>query len=100
MASRSMGFRCKTRRVLKRRGTRRLTITNKLKELEIGSKAVIDLEPSVQRGMPHPRYQGAIGTIIERKGRAYIVEIMDGRKQKHLIALPEHLHTLQSTKAQ
>lgn len=96
MASRSKGFRSKTRRVLKRRGTRRLTVNEKLKELQIGSKTVLNLEPSIQRGMPHPRYQGAVGTIIAKRGRAYVVEIHDGHKPKHLVAFPEHLHTLKT----
>ena len=97
MAVRSRGFRSKTRRVLKRKTTRRLTITDKLKELKIGSKAVVDLEPSVQRGMPHPRYQGAIGTVVAKKGRAFIIEIRDGDKTKQLIAFPEHLHNLKAS---
>ena len=96
MAVRSRGFRNKTRRVLKRKTTRRLTITEHLKELKIGSKTVIDLEPSIQRGMPHPRYQGAVGTVIAKKGRAYVVQIKDGDKTKQLIAFPEHLHNLKA----
>ena len=96
MAVRSRGFRNKTRRVLKRKTTRRLTITEHLKELKIGSKTVIDLEPSIQRGMPHPRYQGAVGKVIAKKGRAYVVQIKDGDKTKQLIAFPEHLHNLKA----
>ncbi len=88
---RSRGFRNKTRRTLKAKNRTRVTITKRLKELDMGTQVVINLEPSFQDGMPHPRYQGVIGKIIEKRGRAYLVAIKDKNKPKTLISAPEHI---------
>lgn len=58
---------------------------------EEGERVVLKIEPSVQEGRPHPRYQGRVGVIRGRRGRAYEVEITDGGKMKRIIILPEHL---------
>jgi len=52
---------------------------------------VIIPEPSSHKGMPSPRFKGKIGKIIEKRGKSYIVEIIDGKKKKRIISNPEHL---------
>jgi len=94
---RSRGFRNKTRRTLKAKNRTRVTITKRLKELDLGTQVVIALEPSFQDGMPHPRYQGTIGKITEKRGRAYLVSIKDKNKPKILIATPEHVKPFNNT---
>ena len=42
-------------------------------------------------GMPHPRFLGTTGRIVERRGRAYVVQIRDGHMTKTLLVRPEHL---------
>ncbi|MFH1127175.1 MAG: 50S ribosomal protein L21e [archaeon] len=91
---RSRGFRNKTRQTLKQKTRAKLTITQRLKEIEIGSKVVVYLQPSFQNGMPHPRYHGTIGSVIEKRGRAYILAVKDQNKPKTLIASPEHIKPL------
>ena len=86
---RSKGFRSKTRNKLKTR--RRVKITDLLKEYAIGDRVAIVLNPSVQDGMPHPRFHGKVGRVIRKRGRAYVVEFKDGNKRKEAIALPVHL---------
>jgi len=66
-------------------------ITRALQELKEGEKVSIVLDPSVQEGMPHPRFHGKTGDIEGKRGDAYTVKIRDGRKIKHIIARPEHL---------
>lgn len=90
---RSHGFRVKTRRKLRKRVRQRGTIpvNKRLKTYEIGDKVAIDIEPSVVKGMPHPRFQGKCGNIIGMQGRAYLVQITDGKKKKILICGPEHI---------
>jgi large subunit ribosomal protein L21e len=44
--------------------------------------------------MPHPRFKGKTGRIIEKRGKSYIVQILDGNKAKKLIARPEHLKAI------
>ncbi|VVB89155.1 50S ribosomal protein L21e [uncultured archaeon] len=66
-------------------------ITRALREFNEGDLVNIDLDPSIQNGMPHPKFHGRTGRIIERRGRAYMVEVRDGGLMKEVIALPEHL---------
>jgi large subunit ribosomal protein L21e len=41
--------------------------------------------------MPNPKFQGKTGTVVSRRGRAYILEVRDGNAMKEVISLPEHL---------
>jgi len=92
MARRSRGFRGKTRQLLRLRGkSTRLTLTQQIKSFEVGEKAVIKIAPQIQGGSPHPRYYGKAGTIVEKRGRAYLLEIKDGDKTKRVLAFPAHL---------
>ncbi len=66
-------------------------ITRAIQEFSEGEIVNIDLDPSIQGGMPHPKFHGRTGKVIERRGRAYIIEVRDGGLMKEVIALPEHL---------
>lgn len=93
---RSRGFRNKTRKTLRKNVREKLTLTERLKDIKIGTKVVLNLEPSVQTGMPHPRYQGTIGEVIEKRGKSYVLAIKDKNKPKTLISSPEHIRQLKS----
>ena len=80
---------------MKKRDNKRVTITRTLKKLKIGSNVVVKLEPSVQKGMPHPRYHGVMGKIIEKRGKSYLLSIKDHNKEKTLISMPEHIKELE-----
>jgi len=92
----SRGFRAGTRQVLRKKPRQRgmFPLSKILYPYRIGEKVVINIEPSVHKGMPHPRFNGKIGVIIEKRGRAYVIEIKDGNKIKHIIARPEHIKPL------
>jgi large subunit ribosomal protein L21e len=66
-------------------------ITRALQEFMDGDIVNIDLDPSIQNGMPHPKFHGRTGAVVQRRGRAYMVEVRDGGLMKEVIALPEHL---------
>jgi len=70
-----------------------LTASRLMGEFGEGERVVVKIEPSVQKGRPHPRYQGRVGVVRGRRGRgrAYEVEFRDGGKVKRIIILPEHL---------
>jgi len=87
----SRGFRSKTRKTLRQKTAFRPAITRFLQEFKKGQNVVISQEPSSQEGMPHPRYKGRMGKIMGKRGKGYIVEIIDGNKVKRLISRPEHL---------
>ena len=89
--TRSAGTRRKTRRKLKKGLRDKLTLPMLMKGLKMNEKVVIKINPSIQKGMPHPRYQGKSGEVVEKKGRSYVVKIKDGNKPKTLNVHPTHL---------
>ncbi len=93
MVKASHGHRRKTRRRLKKKEI--LTIRRILQTFKIGEKVVIKPEPSIQKGMPHRRFFGRVGKVIDKRGKAYILEVRDGRSFKQIISLPVHLRRLQ-----
>ncbi|NJD51937.1 MAG: 50S ribosomal protein L21e [Candidatus Methanoperedens sp.] len=66
-------------------------ISRAIQEFQEGDIVNIDLDPSIQNGMPHPKFQGRTGRVMTQRGRAYIVEVRDGGLMKEVIILPEHL---------
>jgi large subunit ribosomal protein L21e len=58
---------------------------------EAGEKVHLDIDPSVPDGRFHPRFNGHTGTVEGEQGRAYKVTIVDGSKEKTIIAKPAHL---------
>lgn len=94
MTKKSHGFRAGSRNKLRKERSYRPTITKFLKEFKKGQNVMIDQEPSSQKGMPHPRFKGRVGKIIDKRGNSYIIEILDGNKVKRLISRPEHLKAM------
>ncbi len=88
MGKRSSGLRSRTRKKLSG-GT--FSIASSLQEFNVGEKVVLDINPAVHKGMPHPRFQGQQATVLEKRGRAFVVEIFDHEKKKQIISKPEHL---------
>ena len=43
------------------------------------------------RNIPHPRYRGKIGTIIEKRGTAYVVELRIMDATRKLVVPAVHL---------
>jgi large subunit ribosomal protein L21e len=93
MVKRSLGYRSRSRSLLskhpRQRGLRGLSTY--LVNYNIGDKVIINIDPSIHKGAPHRRYHGKIGTIIGRRGRAYIVSVRLGSKFKKIIVGREHL---------
>ncbi len=88
------GFRHRTRHVLRKHIRERGAIpqlSRILVQYNVGDKVHIDIDPAIVKGMPHRRYQGKTGTIIGKRGKAYIVEVYLGNKWKVLFIRPEHL---------
>jgi large subunit ribosomal protein L21e len=66
-------------------------ITRAIHEYGEGDLVNIDIDPSIQKGMPHHKFHGKTGKVVGQRGRAYIVEVRDGGLMKEVIVLPEHL---------
>lgn len=92
MVVKSHGPRRRTRE--KFRKSIRTPISRFVRQFNIGDKVVIDIESSSDKGMPFRRFQGLSGKVIEKRGKAYLLEIKDGNKTKKIIANPEHLKTI------
>jgi large subunit ribosomal protein L21e len=63
-----------------------------VEKFDEGDKVHLDLDPSVQDGRFHPRFNGQVGTVVGQQGKAYQVEITDGSTTKKLIARPAHIN--------
>ena len=93
MVKRSKGIRSKSRHVLRKKPRDRgsSSITRALQQFEVGESVNVNIDSSVHKGMPHPRFQGHTGKIEGMQGDAYLVGITVGKKHKTLIVRPEHL---------
>ncbi len=56
-----------------------------------GSQVIIKLDSSEQKSLPHKRFHGKIGTVVERRGRGYVVNVAQGDAVKQIIVRSEHL---------
>lgn len=91
MAQKSQGQRNKTRKKLSKHVRDKDTITSHLQDFEEGEQVRIDIDPSIHRGLPDPKFHGKTATVKDRRGRAFIVEIDDRGKTKELTVYPSHL---------
>lgn len=89
----SKGYRSRTRSLLRKkpREKGKMRLSKLLYEYTVGSKVVIKIDPSMQKGMPHRRYHGRVGTIVCKRGRSYVVHVPQGDAVKEIIVRPEHL---------
>ncbi|MFP3132691.1 MAG: 50S ribosomal protein L21 [Thaumarchaeota archaeon] len=83
------GYRRKTRKLLTIESKRGLSYL--LNEFKNGDKVVIKIDPSQPKGMPHRRFQGRVGKIIEVRKRSLVVEVQVGNKKKILYTRLEHV---------
>ena len=43
-------------------------------EYALGSQVIIKMDSSVQKSLPHKRFHGKIGKILEKRGRGYVLK--------------------------
>jgi large subunit ribosomal protein L21e len=93
MTRRTKGSRAGTRRKLSKgpRERGKVSINDFLQKFDIGNMVLIKPEPAYHKGMPYKRFFGKRAKVIEKRGKAYIVELKDGNKTKQLICSPIHL---------
>jgi large subunit ribosomal protein L21e len=94
----SKGYRSGTRHLLKKgpREHGKLGLTKLLQEYQPGNRVMVRIDSSVQKGMPHRRFHGKTGIIIEKRGRSYVVSVPQGDAVKEIIVRPEHLEPVKS----
>ncbi len=62
-----------------------------LHKYQDGERVVVKIDSAVHKGMPHARYQGRVGVVTGKRGRAYVVQMQEGGKVRDLMILPEHI---------
>ncbi len=89
----SKGYRSRTRKLLKKspRTRGKIGLSRLLISYNQGDEVCIKIDPSVHKGMPHKRYHGRVGTIVEKRGRSYVVDVPFGDRMAQIIARPEHI---------
>ncbi|MCW4001995.1 MAG: 50S ribosomal protein L21e [Candidatus Bathyarchaeota archaeon] len=93
MGRKAKGYRRKTRSILKRKPRERgkTGLSKILYAYTPGEKVVVKIDPSVHKAMPHRRYHGRIGVIVNKRGRSYVVNVTQGKAIKEIIVRPEHI---------
>ena len=74
----------------------KLRLSKLLHEYQPGTSIVIKIDPSVHKGMPHRRYHGKVGTVLNKRGRSYVVSVSQGDAIREIIVRPEHLEPYKS----
>jgi large subunit ribosomal protein L21e len=94
----SKGYRSGTRHLLKKKPRERgkIRLSKLLHEYQLGNQVIIKIDSSIQKGMPHRRFHGKTGKIIEKRGRSYVVSVSQGDAVKEIIVRPEHLEPIES----
>jgi large subunit ribosomal protein L21e len=94
----SKGYRSGTRRLFKKEPRERgkMKLSKLLYEYQPGTQVVVKIDSSVQKGMPHRRYHGRVGTVINKRGRSYVVSVSQGDAIREIIVRPEHLEPYKS----
>ena len=89
----SKGYRRGTRQLAKKptREKGKLNIGKLLVEHALGSKVIIKIDSSVQKSLPHRRFHGKIGTVLDKRGRGYVVRVPQGEMLKDITVRSEHL---------
>jgi large subunit ribosomal protein L21e len=93
----SKGYRAGTRHLLKKepRTKGKIKLSKLLREYQPGNRVVVKIDSSTQRGMPHRRFHGKAGTVVDKRGRSYVVSISQGDEMREIIVRPEHLEPVQ-----
>jgi large subunit ribosomal protein L21e len=95
MVKASKGIMEKTRQKF-RRGPRQRglsPITHSFRSFDVGDRVTIVIDSSFQKGWPHNRFHGMTGTVVGRRGRAFLVDVRFGGRIKQAIVRPEHLRS-------
>ncbi len=62
-----------------------------LREYHEGDRALVIIDPSQHKGLPHRRYHGKVGIIQNVGKRAVILHVKLGNKTKTLITRFDHI---------
>ena len=67
-----------------------VSVARVVRTFNVGDKVVITPKANWV-GLPHMRYSGKQGVVVEKRGKSYVVEVRDYAQKKMIIAGPVHL---------
>jgi large subunit ribosomal protein L21e len=73
----------------------KIDIKKALQLFEVGDKVVVDPDSRVQKNLPQRSFFGSVGVVLQKKGKAYTVEVkQQGKSPKKIDLLPVHMKRL------
>jgi large subunit ribosomal protein L21e len=72
-------------------------LTKFLYQHENGDSVIIKIDSSQQKALPHRRFHGKIGQVINKRGRGYVVRVAQGDSIRDIIVRTEHLEPYKGT---
>jgi large subunit ribosomal protein L21e len=91
MVRSSKGLRKRTRRKLKKGMRDKFKPGNVIQEFKSGDKVIISINPSSQKGMPYIRFKGKSGIVKNKRGNAFVINVIIGKKKREIHVNPEHM---------
>lgn len=89
MTQRSHGlFVGRTRQLARHHKPSRLSISSMIKHFNINDKVII-IQKGNMKNIPHPRYKGRVGNVIEKRGDAYVVLIPTSKSKSVKVIVPQ-----------
>ena len=89
MSQRSHGlFVGRTRQLARHHKPSKLGITALIKNFNVNDRVMI-MPKGNFKNIPHPRYKGRVGTVLERRGDAYVVEVVTSKSTTRKIIVPQ-----------
>lgn len=89
MVARSHGlFMGRTRHLARHHKPSKLGLTKLIKNFKVGDTAAIVPKGSFS-DIPHPRYRGKMGKIIEKRGDSYVIRIHVSKSTTRDIVVPQ-----------
>jgi large subunit ribosomal protein L21e len=65
-------------------------VRNVIKDFNVGDSVAIVPKGNF-RDIPHPRYRGKVGRVVEKRGAAYVVELNVMNAKRQLVVAAAHL---------
>lgn len=78
------------RRTRKLTGKGIVSVAKRVQTFKLGDTVVIS-PVAIYKGLPHLRYTGKRGTVIEKRGKGYVVKVGDFKATKDIVIGAVHL---------
>ena len=99
MSERSAGlFAGRTRHLARHHRPSSLSVRDIIKDVKVGESVAIVPKGNF-KNIPHPRYRGKVGKVVEIRGAAYVVEINVYNAKRTLVVPAVHVQKVATQKS-